>query len=364
MTVRLLLVAIVVAAACGRTRADDRADDIPTLIVADTSFATSGNWTVMGVEVDTSGVVYIADFSRLGVYVRGPRDSVARVFGRAGDGPGEFRYLYRLRRCGSQVVAYDFVHGSLTAVTRDGLGQGEQLPVALRLADFVGCDAEGRRYFTKMPDDAVSPGRQVRPIMLLRQSPPMDVIDTIATFVGTEIFVSNKWHAFREVPFGIQTFVVAGPSGVTYADNSQLRLTSIESTGGRRTLYSEKVGERVVTARDRELYLNERLQLEPDSGGRAKLRKVLAEADWGKQLPQLDRLIAGHDGTIWVRRTPAPDDSAAAWLAVAPNGQYRETLLLPRETRVMSADKNLLALVDELSNGEERVMVVRLARSQ
>lgn len=362
MTASLLLFLVAAAVTCSRTRADGSANAIPTLKVTDTSFTSSGNWQVMGAEVDSSGVVFIADFTQLGVYVRGPSDTAAHVYGRAGDGPGEFRYLHSLRRCGSEVFAYDFVHSRLTAVTREGLGKDEQLPRALRLAAFVGCDARGRRYFTKEADSRVSPGRHVMSIRLLRYAPPAEAIDTMATLIGTEIFVSNKWHAFREVPFGTQTFVAIGPSGATYAENSKLVLTSIEETGGRRTLYSEERGHRSVTARDRELYLEERLQVEPDSFGRAKLRKVLSEAVWGNRLPQLDRLIAGHDGTIWVRRTPAADDTAASWLAVAPNGKDRETLLLPRETRVMSAGKGFLTLVDELPNGEERVMVVRLTR--
>jgi hypothetical protein len=362
MIARLLLVLVAATTACNRTRPDGTANAVPTLKVADTLFTSSGSWQVMGADVDSTGVVFIADFSRLGVYARGPKDSAAQTFGRAGDGPGEFRYLHGLRRCGSTILAYDFVHGRLTAVSREGLGNDEALPSALRLGDFVGCDSRGRRYFTKMLDDPVSPGRQRRSIRVLRYSPPAEAVDTLAMLSGTEIFVSRKWRALRAVPFGIQTWVAVGPSGPIYAENSNLVLNSIEETGGRRTLYAEELGRRMVTPRDRELYLEEQLQLEPDSNGRAKLRGILAEADWESHLSQLDQLIAGQDGTIWVRRTPAADDTAASWLAVAPNGKDPDILLLPRATRVMSAGKGFLTIVDELPSGEERIMVVRLAR--
>ncbi len=364
MTPKVLPFLVAMAIGCGGKPPDGRGNGIPTLTIVDTSFASSGNWHVMGADVDSSGVVFIADFSRLGVYVRGPSEGAAHVFGRAGDGPGEFRYLLRLRRCGSEILAYDFVHSRLTAVTQDGFGQEEQLPTALLTADFVGCDAAGRRYFTKMVDDRVSPGRQIRSIRLLRYVPPGEAIDSVAVLPGIEIFVSNRWHAFRDIPFGLKTFVAIGPSGPLYAESSKLELTSIEETGDRRTLYSQELGERTVTARDRELYLEERLEVEPDSAARLTLRRVLAEAEWASRIPQLDRLIAGQDGTIWVRRTPAADDTAASWLAVASNGHDAETLLLPRAARVMSAGKGFLTIVDELPSGEERVMVVRVTRNK
>lgn len=359
---RSLAVLVIATIACGRTGPEGSVYSLPTLRVADTLVVARGHWQVMGADVDSNGVLFVADFSNLAVHVKAPDDSAVHALGREGDGPGEFRYLHGIRRCGSGMLAYDFVLTRLTAVARDGFAGDEELPAALRLSEFVGCDSIGRRYFTKMLDDPVSPGRQRRGIRVLRHTPSRGTLDTMTMLSGTEIFVSRRWRAFRAVPFGQQTFIAVASWGPVYAENTRLALTSIEEEGGRRIVYSEESRSRPATARDREHYLQEQLHLEPDSNGRTQLRGIFAEAEWENRLPQLDRLIAGQDGVIWLRRTPAADDTVASWLAVAPNGQVPEVLLLPRTTRVMSAGKDFLTIVDELPTGEERVAVVKVAK--
>lgn len=75
---------------------------------------------ITDVAVNSKGLIYVADRFAAGLTVLNPEGRLSHRIGRAGDGPGEFRFVRNVFILpGDSVAAYDLRHGRLTVFTPD-----------------------------------------------------------------------------------------------------------------------------------------------------------------------------------------------------------------------------------------------------
>lgn len=73
--------------------------------------------TVTGLDVDSRGQVYVADFPSLRIIVLSPGGEPVRTLGRRGDGPGEYQFIQGLQLLpGDSLLVYDQGHNRVTVL--------------------------------------------------------------------------------------------------------------------------------------------------------------------------------------------------------------------------------------------------------
>lgn len=83
------------------------------------------------------------------------------------------------------------------------------------------------------------------------------------------------------------------------------------------------------------------------------VRAACTEDSW----PLFDQIVAGNEGSLWVRAYPRHHDEETLWLALAPSGKARWKLRLERSARVAAASGPLLAVEAQDSLGTGRIVV-------
>ena len=334
-----------------------------TLRIRDSTELRGEFGAIVGAVRTSTGAVVVADRGQAALHVLRPRNDTALKLGRDGDGPGEFRLLYRVHLCnGDTVIAYDFSQSRLHLFTETGFVRQIQLPPRLVGADFVGCTGPDTLVFSKIPDKIPGMGLQLEPITLFRYSPKLGATDWLATLRGTEMYISERYQAFYARPFGINTLVAAGPRGVAYAESGRFELQQLLGDGRSQSIFFRPHKQQKVNSADRTHYLRESVAAEPDSGARVRLCGVLAEAQWGTYFPAVDRVVASQSGQFWIRRPPRADQPNAEWTIVARGSSTVDTVVLPRELRVLFIDGYEVLGVAETAGGDEKLIVYSLAR--
>jgi hypothetical protein len=315
--------------------------------------------------VELSGVISIAQAAGGEIVVgdRGSpgllvihRDGSVRRLGRAGNGPGEFEALTRVQQCrDGSIVAYDFSQARLHFFDAARFIKQVQLPPSLVTGDLIGCASADSITFSRLPDQVPGLGLHVVPLTLFQYSPADAKVTWLATLRGTEMYFSERFQAYYERPYGLQTLVSFGPQGIVFAENSRLQVFRVLSDGSTTPVYLLPHSPEKVERSFRTRYFQDRLAEEPDSAARVVLRGVLDEVTWGNSVPPLDRLVVSTTGELWIRRTPRGDDTSAEWLVVDRYGQLTGRINLPRRFRLMFVDQSQILGVEDLPSGEERL---------
>lgn len=314
--------------------------------------------TVAGAETLASGAVVVADngHSQLRLIRSG---AVAQTLGRPGRGPGEFTNLYRVHVCADSIVAYDFNESRLHIFTERAYVRTIQLPPKLIGADFAGCAGMDSLVFVQMPEQLPGLGLNTFPLTVLQYHPQLREVEWVTTLRGTDMYVSKKYAAFYERPFGLRSLVAAGAGGIVVVETQQPIIQRILANQRRMSVKLPGAVPRTVSNADRRLYLEERLADEPDTAARRNIRGVLGEADWGTTVPVMDRLLMARTGDVFVRLSPMPADSLATWALFRYGSPIINRIRIRRDYRVLALDSVSLVAVKEDADGADRVVMLR-----
>lgn len=362
-TVPPLLWVALVTAACGESHPQYKSSpgDREVTIAATTTLRTAASG-VAGIVRTSSGRVIVGDRGTGELEVMDSTGAQLRRLGGKGDGPGEFRLLYRLHLCpGDTLVAYDFSQLRLQYFTEERYIKQVQLPVRLGGSDFLGCVASDSLVFAKLPDLVPGLGLQLEPLTLFTLSPLTGDIRWVATLRGTEFFVSERYKAFYERPHGVQTLAGAGSAGVVFAETGRLELHQVRADGRPHSIFFRPTSSSRVAPQDRTRYELERLADEPDSAARVRLRGVLQEVEWGNRLPATDRLLVALNEQVWLRLAPTKGDTVARWLGVRRGTASVDVLQVPRSLRLLFADAHGFVGAMEDGSGLESILMLRTA---
>lgn len=322
---------------------------------------------VSGVAMGDDGSVYVADMQVPAIRHFDTSGSWIRDVGREGEGPGEYRYIYGMRRlAGGPLAILDPRNARVTRWVDGEYHSSFPSLSGLHAADIFAVDTAGRSYVKTMILDA--PRRTVTladgsryiadepPQAWIRFDADGEVTDTVPIPPDAEegggFVLSGKGGYFR--PFSVMTVSTLSPHGyLVEARNDAYALHRPLADG--RVLRIEGEGERVPLGR------RERNEWEgwiEYFQGRA--REMGTGASFGPlpdRKPFIRHLFVDDDGRIWValyaeaRYRPYTDEEREergdrpdfqwrqplVWEVLHPEGRFLGRVTLPHGTSLMAA---------------------------
>ena len=291
---------------------------------------------IAGVDFDDVGNLHILDGQVARVFVVGPDGDLAREYGRAGEGPGEFEDAAWIGVAGTgRAIVFDFQRNGFQVF--DAGGGFERLVRFQGDYSLVPELDVGPRGDVLFPNGRVSsvslaaalagnndPNREgARPVVRLVLNGFDVVTDTLAQawMPGPEQRLYRAANGSQRERSLIPPLLVGAlpGGGVVYSDSSAYRIRVASSDGTvERVLtrplpprpMTERMGE---TARQREIELHEAEMrsavesLDLSDGAIAFMRERVESLQFYHELPVIRDLQTTPDGTIWVwRRGPDP----------------------------------------------------------
>ena len=323
-----------------------------------------------GVRLD-DGRIVIASRGSSDIRVFGPDGTLARVHGREGDGPGEYRMpALAGRGLGDSLIVYDASLRRITVLTPDGgairsveLGtEGGGFPMALGTLGDGRLTIGGGMAFTSeegLPSGFVRPtSRHV--IVSSDGSVEADFGDIPAVEMWAEV----QGSSFRARPIAFGKFTVAEP----VADRLWI------GTGERwevRAYRSDKSLERIVRF-NRELapvtrtltdeWIEEQLEDIEDLNEARDERARLASLPVPDVIAPYRVFLADRLDNLWIGETMLPGEESRTWTIIDSEGRAVGRLTMPARTSPLDigTDYVLAVTTDELD--VESLTVWRLDR--
>lgn len=252
------------------------------------------------------------------------------AFGRAGQGPGEFRRVRRIWRLrGDTLLVGDYRPWRFSTFTSEGefLGSVEPAPLYVNSPAAVVVLDDGGSIIAQDCCFDPSPGFHLRYLHAVRHAASGELVDTIGSWpdgrwgeVGTEEVQLISYPLFEP---GAR--LAGSGDRIVVGDGSEADLEVRDGTGRlvRRIRWREE--DREVTSADVDAFRRSRLDRAESPSARR-----FAEAAVGEHVPVNDRfpafsaLTMSEDGEVWVKRYRRPRDSGSdQWLVFSADGRFR-----------------------------------------
>jgi len=279
-----------------------------------------------------------------------------RSVGRAGSGPGEFRSIAWIGRCGGDTV---FVWDYTSRMTVLG-------PAGTMVRQFpVPADSAGARppvFFT------CGPGGVWAGLTPVFDRLPSDMATSTVRIQGVLALFDRDGHVGRlvdSVTFG-QTRVFGHLTRLALSDD-RLYVGTEDSAyvaryaldGARLSGLPVGIGGREVSDRAYEDAIDAQVAVVPNAQQRETARKQMLRIPKPKTLAPYFALFAvGHD-TLWAQIS-APGDSVTVLDAVGPDGKPAGEARIPRDLRVLDMGRDYVLGEYDAPDGEQHVMLYRM----
>lgn len=322
-----------------------------------------------GVISTPDGVIVVATRRPAQLRVFSEEGEYLRSFGRAGDGPAEFRSLAWIDTCGGRsIVAYDTQRYRITRWDTEGSlldGFSVQGPRGELLPYRVACGPSGDFVVIGWPDV----GGVARELGPYRPMVAIAVTDergrrerVIGEFPGEErLRTSNN---DRPHPFGKSTVAELGPGGVYVGTADAFEIVLVTPDGERR-IFGRNRPVAPLTREMRDRWIEAYIAPAP-AERKPELRRSLRASEW---IPDVAPAYAGFRidrlGFIWVEPHPVAGPStgdSAEWTVFDPEGAFVATVLIPRHFRPTEIGSDYLLGVSTDEMGVERVHRYGLSR--
>lgn len=340
------------------------------------AFATIGAVRWLG-----DGRIVVADVAANRLLVFDSTGRYLRALGRAGDGPGEFRYIGsvsalpgdslatfdgRLRRLSLWHPDRGFVRaipvggGSLESWPEDAWLWRDSLVVVLQLS--------------VTPQDSVAPGSGVRRWPMRAR---LTLHDLGGSILGTSPEFAGKYsglHATGDtrLPFSNQPFIAVARDRVYFGSGDRFALSYLDTAfawagdlrwpGQQEALTPEEVNQVRTEA---EILAATRM---PPARARARLANSFASEILPKERPAIGRVFVAPDGNLWIERFeatrlgPALQKAGKRWTVLAADGRPLARVALPAGSRLEAVRNSHAILVLRDSLNIQTVAVRELLR--
>ena len=285
--------------------------------------------------------------------------------GRAGAGPGEFRDMLAMVRCGPRAVAVQ--DPALNRVQFFSMALGQTgwlaLPVGYNADRILGC-GERQRLIILADQPRTIPVQKglIRTVAVVAITSGSGTADTMHTMPGTDYLFARRVPGFVDLPLGQRALAAVGTSMVAAGSNMDGVITLFDLAGRRiRRIRLETPRRRLSASEVLEAY-RERVSLEVNKETRMLLTAVLREAPTEAQSPMVEDLRVGLDDRLWVRAYPAEKSLTATWYLVSATGRLEGVLTLPRRFAPYEIGSNYLLGVDHDADGVVTVQLLSLGR--
>lgn len=345
---------------------------IPTLSVTRNLLIApeAGDFSFIGsMLVVQGGVIVVTQPQDNGIRFYSQSGELLGKFGRAGSGPGEFRYVGYLGRIGDTIWVPDVSlrRASLVSMERKFLGT-RPLPTSVV---FRSPEAGQVTFFDPYPFAAYTDGsllfrgtsgrasaglwppppRVASEYPFLRVGPDGTVRQIVAWLPTSQTCDGQRVSIpFCQEPIDAVSAdgrrIVFGASQPGVASVARLRLTALGESGD--TVFSRSVEAPLsrIPGRVIDSTRSAKASRAPNPQARDEILRMRMPTHY----PAFERLVAGQDGTVWVELRSEGDDRE--WLLLASNGNTLGRVRLPRSVKIMAASRNQIWGVIENVDGE------------
>lgn len=318
------------------------------------------------IQISHDGSIYVLQGLERKVRVYSRTGSYLREFGRQGEGPGEFGNPTGMGWIEDTLWIADSRLQRVSFFDTEG-NFLESAPLAY--------DPPGPRFNSTVAQAVFSDGSivlrpwtparrvasgEISSVPILRVPPGDRALDTLLTLplqhemlsihIGS---ITSPLNAYIAQPFSDTPLwtPLTGRDGIltlerraSGVDIPTVRLSRITPQGERRDLATI---ERPGTLLTRAVSASRLGKLSSDvfHGSRGRIASVQAALElveerlyWPEFVPPATDLLAGLDGSIWIRLEDLPERPFVEWMILSERGELQATLCLPSDFRVMQAD--------------------------
>lgn len=269
------------------------------------------------------------------------------VFGRRGDGPGEFRRLHRLGRAGGDSVwIYDAGSQRVTLLTGpEGNPSFVRFQPPLRTFEIArmpdGQWLAAPRIGLPAPGSELRPGIHRHPMPLYVYGADGVLRDTLAMLPGADIayrMEDGEVQPWGRPPLGRATSVAFSQAGYVVGDQEQFEIRQYDWFGTLERIVRRPGVDLTITQAEIDAAVSRRLRGVPE-GSRARFRDALTSIPRPDTRPAYEHILADRGGNLWVssvdnsargRFTRGPD-----WHVFAPDGVWLGTVTMPSHVQPM-----------------------------
>jgi hypothetical protein len=302
--------------------------------------------------------VFVLDPQQQRVAVFDARGRRVRAFGRRGEGPGELLSPSALGWVGDTLWVIDPMQLRTTLFRADGrvvrtvpwrvgsAASGPAVPTALLTGGSALTRIDG-------PAELVATGRMTRgPV--LRTDREGRVRDTLAWHpLGHQVLriAAGGRRLYTSQPWDDTPLLAAAPDGgavvlvereAARGERGNFTVTRLDARGD--TLYSRRFAYAAVEV---PRGFRERFARETARGLAAALRAapgpleevVRREVFVPRYRPPVTAVVAGRDGTVWLRREEREGAAVVTWMVLDPRGRVEAEVRAPRELAVQQAER-------------------------
>jgi hypothetical protein len=303
---------------------------------------------VMDAELLDDGRIVVANAGNNSLSVYDARGTYVRSIGRKGEGPGEFEVpMWVGSVAGDTVLVWD---RRLKRISIFGPSGDLARVTTLEGADGAFPEAVGllgdRSFVTNAGVDVFGMASRrgvVRDsITLQRFGPDGKLTGVVGTFPGDESYINerDRGYTWDALPFGRQTFTVAGRNGVYVADGETGRVTLYGLDGQRIQSWNSPLEGWNVSPQDIENFKQERLAQIVVEERRRETQAMLDGAPFPKVSPVIGALKVDLEGNVWVQSFPRPGAETARWVIMAPSGQPVGQIEIPTRAEVFKVGRD------------------------
>lgn len=313
-------------------------------------------------------LVVVGDYQLRELRVFDLAGKVVRTIGRSGEGPGEFRTVSGVHRCGDSLHVYDtrvslyLVFDSDGGYVRQYRATGpDRFPMQTPFA--AACNRSGQfikhSYWRLQPEGPAT----VRPsvVLWLSAADGTGVVD-LGDFPGPDLHVLPGYGNTGLLPMGRVTLVAIGSDRayVGTADSSTIHTYRLDGT--LLSTITAPFEARAATDADREWfkYLD---TLGREQTWKRMEARLWSEARFPERLPAYTALLVDAEDRLWVRSFPRDSSSVVRWVAVDAAGRFQGSVDLPAALEVTEiGPQYILGLVGDPASEVRRVRGYRLRR--
>ncbi len=288
--------------------------------------------------------------------------------GGAGDGPGEFRNLWKLEPAAEDILALD-QRGRVTVLTPD-LGPTRTFDVAARAFDLHDL-SDGTVVVEAFSFTEIAPGTQIirRPRALLRYDLSGARIDSLGEIGGAEEVarIIDDGPVMGPPLFGGEGHLAANGDVILLGSADLMEVREISVTGD--VVRILRIPDYPLSLTDEEVAAEREAQydveLPPGATFPPQVRQFIEELPTPEARPAYSDILVDPSGAIWLElyRGRSEQDRPQAWLVLDADGTWLGTVDVPDGFAVMDITMDAVLGVRRDELGVEHPQVLTLTRS-
>lgn len=335
-----------------------RVDQRPLVVVGPSSPAgATPLGEVTGAHRRPDGSLVVADGTAPALRFFDPEGRMIASAGRAGGGPGEYRVISWMGRCGGDsLAAYDLYQRKFSIV--DNAGRFVRHVPAPGDAAAISCADDGSIAIVGSPSSAQGADRRVRArvSMLTRAGEARVAIPDVPFYEMTSASGVPLLN-----PLGPTTTIALGRERIFVATGTGMAIDAYDLTGRELAALAVPGTRRRPTEAHRAASVSEFLRFTTDLAMRRAMEAQLANLPLPDALPPYSAVLVDSERLPWVHRS-VPGDVASDLSVLSQDGRWVADVRIPSYVRIFEVGRDYIVGANLSDDGEPQVSVWRLRR--